>query len=123
MEANAWYNANDILETSPDSHARRVLGNSGISAFVYLITGEEKYGRRAIDGALDAAPYTLGTHFKDHTLERKTSPLHYEIGHWVLGSGDAELEECYRIIKEKSPYKNELVMLLEMFKGCYGILA
>lgn len=74
-------------------------------------------GEKPLQAALDAAPYTVGTHFKDHVMNRKEEgAIHYIVGGCALGDGDAELESCYRIIKENSPFANELVHLIELFK-------
>lgn len=75
-------------------------------------------GEHPAKAALDAAPYTIGTHFKDHYMVRGDSPpLHYEIRSCALGDGDAMLSDCYRIIRDGSPYADKLIMLLELFKA------
>ncbi len=75
-------------------------------------------GEHPYKAAADAAPYTMGTHFKDHVMTRGSAPpLHYEIEGCALGEGDAMLAKCYREILDKSPYADRLVMLIELFKG------
>ena len=75
-------------------------------------------GEQPIKAAVDAAPYTMGTHFKDHFMVKgEAPPLHYEIRGCALGDGDAMLFECYREIRKHSRYADRLVMLLELFKA------
>jgi hypothetical protein len=42
-------------------------------------------------------------------------PLHYEIRGCALGDGAAELERQYKVIFDKSPFRDKLVMLFELF--------
>lgn len=73
-------------------------------------------GENPLRACEEAAPYVVGTHFKDHAMVKgPAGPLHYEITSCALGDGDAELTEQYRIITEKSPFRDKLVMLFEMF--------
>lgn len=94
----------EIIEETPD-------------LFFLLDTANALHiGEQPVKAARDAAPYTVGTHFKDHYMVREDSPLHYEIRGCALGDGDAELEECYRILKENSPFGNKLIHFIELFK-------
>jgi len=73
-------------------------------------------GEQPVTACVDAAPYVVGTHFKDHYMVRgEHPPLHYEIRGCALGDGDAELDKQYKIIMEKSPFRDKLVMLFELF--------
>lgn len=74
-------------------------------------------GEKPLQAALDAAPYAIGTHFKDHGLVMVPDPVkHYEVVGSALGDGDAELEACYRVLKENSPLGDRLNMYIELFK-------
>jgi sugar phosphate isomerase/epimerase len=69
------------------------------------------------------APYTIGTHFKDHRVRPRpdTSPLSFEIGPSTIGEGDVPLKECFQILKAKCPNFAKLNMMIELippsFKG------
>ncbi len=107
LENHADYYCSEIVEiikATPELYFLLDTGNA-------LHIGEDP-----VKAAEDAAPYTVGTHFKDHYMVKETPPLHYEIRGSALGDGDAELEECYRIIKENSPFKNRLIHFIELFK-------
>lgn len=80
-------------------------------------------GEQPVKACEDAAPYVIGTHFKDHFMVKGANPpLHYEIRGCALGDGDAELARQYRIILEKSPFRDRLVMLFELFTPDDGTL-
>lgn len=61
-----------------------------------------------------AAPYTIGTHFKDHFVGPNHKDLKFEITGAPIGAGDVPMRECYDILMKNSPHKNHLVMMLEM---------
>lgn len=63
-----------------------------------------------------AAPYAVGTHFKDHHVRPcpDARPLHFEVGPAVLGEGDVPLEACYRLLRERNPHPDRLVMEIEL---------
>jgi sugar phosphate isomerase/epimerase len=109
IENHADYYVSEIVEII---HAVPGLGLLFDTANALHI-GEHPY-----KAAVDAAPYTIGTHFKDHIMVRgEAPPLHYEITGCALGDGDAMLGRCYREIVERSPHSDRLVMLIELFKG------
>lgn len=62
-----------------------------------------------------AAPYVVGSHFKDHHVEPRPEarPLHFEVGPSVIGDGDVPLRECYALLMEKAPQPDKLVMEIE----------
>ncbi|MGF1483342.1 MAG: TIM barrel protein [Opitutales bacterium] len=62
------------------------------------------------------APFTVGTHFKDHVVRPvpEARPLHFEVGPVALGAGHANLELAYRIFAEKAPDPDRLVMEIEL---------
>lgn len=65
---------------------------------------------------VEAAPYTIGTHFKDHRVRPRpdASPLHFEVAGSVLGEGDVPLRECYELLLQRAPRPDKLVMEIEM---------
>ncbi len=73
-------------------------------------------GEHPLRACEEAAPYVVGTHFKDHAMVRGTeSPLHYEIRGCALGDGDAMLEAQYHALMKASAFRDRLVMLFELF--------
>jgi sugar phosphate isomerase/epimerase len=62
------------------------------------------------------AKYAVGTHFKDHHVAPRPEarPLHFEVGPSVIGEGDVPLRECYRLLKERNPAPDKLVMEMEL---------
>jgi len=85
--------------------------------YIFLDTANALHiGEQPVGACKDAAPYVTGTHFKDHAMVRgEKPPLHYEIRGCALGDGAAELERQYKIIFDKSPFRDKLVMLFELF--------
>ena len=84
---------------------------------IFLDTGNTYLiGEQSLPGIRAAAPYTIGTHFKDHFVwpEKETYPLRFEIGGAALGEGDVGLAEAYDILLEHAPEPESLVMLMEM---------
>lgn len=65
---------------------------------------------------VEAAPFTIGTHFKDHRVRPQpdASPLHFEVAGAVLGEGDVPLRECYELLLQHAPHPDKLVMEIEM---------
>jgi sugar phosphate isomerase/epimerase len=60
------------------------------------------------------APYTLATHFKDHYVTPSFDPLGIRARGAVPGQGDASLRETYRLLLDKAPTPDKLVMELEI---------
>lgn len=85
--------------------------------YLFLDTANALHiGENPVQACIEAAPYVIGTHFKDHAMVRgENPPLHYEITSCALGDGDACLEQQYRILMEKCPFRDKLVMLFELF--------
>ena len=92
--------------------------------YMFLDTANALHiGEQPVKACIDAAPYVVGTHFKDHYMVKgENAPLHYEICGCALGDGDAELEKQYSIIMEKSPFRDKLAMLFELFTPGDGSL-
>ncbi|MEI6132182.1 MAG: TIM barrel protein [Bacillota bacterium] len=81
---------------------------------IFLDTGNTfLIGERPIEAFEAAAPYTIGTHFKDHFVKPNPQTLHFELDGAALGSGDVELKECYDILMKKSPNPKGIIMEVE----------
>ena len=63
-----------------------------------------------------AAPYVVGSHFKDHHVRPclDARPLHFEVGPSVIGEGNVPLRECYQLLREQAPHPDRLVMEIEL---------
>ena len=114
IENHADYFVTDLLEILRETPR----------LYLFLDTANALHiGEQPVRACEDAAPYVIGTHFKDHFMVRgEIAPLHYEIRGSALGDGDAELRKQYRIIMEKSPFRDKLVMLFELFTPDDGSL-
>ncbi len=64
--------------------------------------------------AQDAAPYVVGTHFKDRRGHPSARNLAFETSGAVIGQGDADIPEVFRILKENTPHFDALPMLMEI---------
>ncbi len=84
---------------------------------IFLDTGNTYLiGEASLPAIRAAAPFTVGTHFKDHIVAPRLDarPLHFEVGPAVLGEGDVGLREAYDILLELAPDPPSLVMEIEM---------
>ncbi len=82
---------------------------------IYLDTGNTYLiGEKSIPGCRDAAPYTIGTHFKDHYVEPNLPRLSFDLDGAPLGHGDVGLLEVYKILLENAPNPDKLIMHWEM---------
>ncbi len=84
---------------------------------IFLDTGNTYLIGEAPLPAIEAAvPYAVGTHFKDHHVRPcpDARPLHFEVAPSVLGEGDVPLEACYRLLRERNPDPDRLVMEIEL---------
>ncbi|RAP73662.1 sugar phosphate isomerase/epimerase family protein [Paenibacillus montanisoli] len=85
--------------------------------YIYLDTGNTYLiGERPLPAFELAAPYTIGTHFKDHIVGPRPDvyPLQFEVKGAVLGEGDVPLRECYELLMKHAPLKDKLVLEVEM---------
>jgi sugar phosphate isomerase/epimerase len=81
---------------------------------IFLDTGNTYLiGEQPLPAFHEAAPYVVGTHFKDHLVQPNPEILHFEIRGSTIGEGDVPLRECYQILKENAPDPERLVMELE----------
>jgi sugar phosphate isomerase/epimerase len=84
---------------------------------IFLDTGNcYLIGERVLPAVREAAPYTIGTHFKDHHVRPRpdTRPLSFEVAPAVLGDGDVGLREVYDILLQNAPNPESLVMEIEL---------
>jgi sugar phosphate isomerase/epimerase len=85
--------------------------------YIFLDTGNPYLiGEQPLPAFEVAAPFTIGTHFKDHRVRPcpDARPLHFEVAESILGEGDVPLRECYNLLLKKAPFPNKLVMEIEM---------
>ena len=85
--------------------------------YMFLDTGNTYLiGERPLPAFELAAPYTVGSHFKDHRVAPRPQarPLHFEVAGSVLGEGDVPLRECYALLKQHAPWPDKLVLEIEM---------
>lgn len=115
IENHADYYVSDLLDVLRETPR----------LYLFLDTANAlRIGERPIQACIDAAPYVVGTHFKDHRMVRgEKPPLHYEIRGCALGDGDADLELQYKEIMARSPFRDRLVMMFELFAPEDGSLA
>lgn len=73
-------------------------------------------GEKPLPAFEEAAPYVVGTHFKDHFVRPRPDlfPLCLEVDGAPLGEGDVPLRECYEILRQRTPNSDKLVMMMEM---------
>ena len=86
---------------------------------IFLDTGNTYLiGEQPIPAFKAAAPYTIGTHFKDHRVcpRLEARPLHFEVAGSPLGAGDVPLRACYDLLLAQSPHPHRLVMQVEMIR-------
>lgn len=83
--------------------------------YIFLDTGNTYLiGEKPLPAFEEAAPYVIGTHFKDHFVEPVAEGLHFDIHGAALGDGHVPLRECYKLVQEYAPFPDQLVMELEM---------
>ncbi|MGE5557098.1 MAG: sugar phosphate isomerase/epimerase family protein [Bacillota bacterium] len=104
IENHGDYYCSDLVELcrqTPDLYIFLDTGN------VYLV------GERPMPAYEAAAPYTIGTHFKDHFVHPDPQQLHFVVEGSPLGEGDVPLRECYDLLMKHAPF-NTIVMQMEM---------
>jgi sugar phosphate isomerase/epimerase len=80
---------------------------------IFLDTGNTYLiGEKSVPACIEAAPYTIGTHFKDHFVAPNPGTLKFEIDGAPLGSGDVGLAQVYRALLDQAP--GNLVLQWEM---------
>ena len=89
--------------------------------YLFLDTGNTYLlGEKPLPAFYEAAPYTVGSHFKDQRVKPVPNPeagrsLYFEVGNSDLGGGNVMLRECWDILRKHAPFPNHLTMLFEMF--------
>lgn len=83
---------------------------------IFLDTGNTYLiGEKSVEGCRDAAPYAIGTHFKDHYVHPEPRDgLKFVIQGAPLGAGHVGLEQVYKDLLELNPAPEKLVMQWEM---------
>ena len=82
---------------------------------IFLDTGNTYLiGEKSIPACREAAPYTIGTHFKDHRVHPQPRGLTFVIKGAPLGEGHVGLEQVYKDLLELNPDPDRLVMQWEM---------
>jgi sugar phosphate isomerase/epimerase len=82
---------------------------------IFLDTGNTYLiGEQSLPACRLAAPYTIGTHFKDHKVHPDVQELKFVIEGAVLGDGHVGLREIYGYLMELAPNPDALCMHWEM---------
>jgi sugar phosphate isomerase/epimerase len=82
---------------------------------IFLDTGNPYLiGEAPLPACRRAAPYTIGTHFKDHLVHPDPKTLTFVIGGSPLGEGHVGLREVYDLLRAEAPSPDRLVMQWEM---------
>lgn len=107
IENHGDYYVSDLIELCTRTPFLNIFLDTGNT---YLI------GEPSLPAIRAAAPFTIGTHFKDHHVrpEKGAYPLRFEIAGAVLGEGDVGLREAYEILTTHAPNPSDLVMMIEM---------
>jgi sugar phosphate isomerase/epimerase len=90
---------------------------------IFLDTGNTYLiGEQPLPAFEAAAPYTVGTHFKDHVVRPvpDARPLHFEVGPSVIGDGDVPLRACYELLMERAPNPDKLCMMIELIPPSFA---
>ncbi|MCW8133684.1 MAG: sugar phosphate isomerase/epimerase [Planctomycetota bacterium] len=82
---------------------------------IFLDTGNTYLiGEQSVAACKLAAPYTIGTHFKDHVVHPDPKTLTFVIEGAPLGEGDVGLREIYLDLIQRAPNPRGLVLQWEM---------
>jgi len=71
-------------------------------------------GEKSVPACREAAPYVIGTHFKDHYVHPDPKTLTFVIKGAPLGEGHVGLREIYEILCAHAPQPEKIVMHWEM---------
>ena len=105
IENHGDYYCSDLVEL-----CKRVPGLG-----IFLDTGNTYLiGERSVPACIEAAPYTIGTHFKDHYVHPQPKGLLFVIKGAPLGEGHVGLREIYQALIEKAPNPKGLILQWEM---------
>ena len=82
---------------------------------IFLDTGNTYLiGEQSVSACRAAAPYTIGTHFKDHLVHPVPETLTFVVEGAALGAGHVGLREIYQALLDDAPDPRRLVMQWEM---------
>lgn len=82
---------------------------------IFLDTGNTYLiGEQSVPACRLAAPYVIGTHFKDHFVHPEPKDLAFVIDGAPLGAGDVGLAEAYRALLDLAPAGRRLIMHWEL---------
>lgn len=82
---------------------------------IFLDTGNTYLiGEPSVPACRLAAPYVIGTHFKDHYVRPDPQNLAFVLDGAPLGQGDVGLAEVYRDLLDLAPPDRRLIMQWEM---------
>ncbi len=82
---------------------------------IFLDTGNcYLIGEQSVPACREAAPFTIGTHFKDHCVHPDPKTLTFVIQGAPLGAGHVGLREIYQDLITLAPNPAKLVMEWEM---------
>jgi len=108
LENHGDYYLSDLVglcERTPDLGIFLDTGNT------YLI------GEQSVAACVAAAPYVIGTHFKDHRVCPNPRELKFVIEGASLGSGHVGLEEIFAALMKASPDPENLCLQWELVPG------
>ncbi len=105
LENHGDFYCSDIVELCKRVPSLRIFLDTGNC----FLIGEEPVAASRI-----AAPYTIGTHFKDHYVYPDPSELKFVIKGAPLGHGDVGLRAIYEDLLKLAPNPSSLVMQWEM---------
>lgn len=82
---------------------------------IFLDTGNTYLiGEQSVPACKLAAPYTIGTHFKDHYVHPDPRELKFVVQGASLGAGHVGLREVYEALLAEAPDPDALVMQWEL---------
>lgn len=85
---------------------------------IFLDTGNTVIvGEKPVPACREAAPFTIGTHFKDHVLHVQTKGLSLILKGAALGHGHVGLRQIFHDLTRLHPAPEKLVMQWEMIPG------
>ncbi|HEY0867051.1 MAG TPA: sugar phosphate isomerase/epimerase family protein [Fimbriimonas sp.] len=90
---------------------------------IFLDTGNTYLiGEQPLPAFRQAAPFTVGTHFKDQKVAPRPDarPLNFEVDVAVPGQGDVPLRECYDILRRECPNFDRLAMQIELIPKSFA---
>ena len=105
IENHGDYYCSDLVALSEQVPHLGIFFDTGNT---YLI------GEQSLPACRTAAPYVIGTHFKDHHVHPDPKTLTFVIEGAALGEGDVGLAAMFAILREHAPRPERLVMQWEM---------